>query len=492
MKKLFLLFTIGSAAISLNAQELQTRSLVFNQQAIVNQNAQALPKSSDFRIVPVSTNGLLKSSERTTTGGGSRWYSYIDNLEGETGPMVTILGSTNIQYSIWSIWNDTTAKFGYIPTGGSATYYYNTWTSIGESFDPFAPAYNDSTAYTSTATTKYIKVASTNAYTIDSVGILGSYMRNNAKPLVVDTLRLSFVTGNGTRTGSDLGIGYWGCAATATTSFPLTPYGVDTLRVLDIKYDSIHNRADSSNGGSVPVIVNILLHATDTASLWAKNIAVSIPCAPGFLPAMSVSFISGDAAFHAGDTVQRADGSYKYGIFSPIIGYHGTSTGASWAQYSAADYNCGYWKDNSYRNWSAGGRSQYSPLWSWSSTNSSGASVAYPAQYLDMAWHVNCGTCAYTNIVVNAVPVVNSTINSVKAFPNPASNEVRVSYTFNQNTDATFTLTNIIGQEVASQNLNNVINGTTTFNTTNLAGGVYMYTVKANGETTTGRVVIAH
>ncbi len=489
MKKLFLLFTIGSAAISLNAQELQTRSLVFNQQAIANQNAQALPKSSDFRIVPVSTNGLLKSSERTTTGGGSRWYSYIENLEGQSGPMVTTLGSANIQYSLWPIWKDTTAQFGYIPTGGSATYYYNGWTSLGEAFDPFAPSYNDSNVYTTTSTNHVIKVASTNAYTIDSVGILGSYMRNNAKPLVVDTLRLVFVTGNGSRTASDLGTSYFGCAAGATTSFPLTPYGIDTLNFLDMKYDSIHNRADSLFGGTLPVIVNIPLTAADTSSNWGRNIAVSVPCAPGYVPAVSYSFISGDATYHAGDTVQRADGSYKYGIFMPIIGYHGTATAASWPQYSATDFNCGYWKSNGKRTWSAGWANSYVPLWAWSTSSGTAASVC---QYVDMAWHVNCGTCNYTNLVINAVPVVNSTINSVKAFPNPASNEVRVSYTFNQNTDATVILTNIIGQEVASQNLNNVINGTTTFNTTNLAGGVYMYTVKANGETTTGRVVIAH
>ncbi len=82
---------------------------------------------------------------------------------------------------------------------------------------------------------------------------------------------------------------------------------------------------------------------------------------------------------------------------------------------------------------------------------------------------------------------INNSLDNIKAYPNPATNTLNITYT--SSTAVTVTLTNMVGQVVATQN---ATNGKAVFNTTELPSGVYVYTLSANGEHTTGRVVIAH
>ena len=82
---------------------------------------------------------------------------------------------------------------------------------------------------------------------------------------------------------------------------------------------------------------------------------------------------------------------------------------------------------------------------------------------------------------------INNSLDNIKAYPNPATNTLNITYT--SSTAVTVTLTNMVGQVVATQN---ATNGKAVFNTTELPSGVYIYTLSANGEHTTGRVVIAH
>jgi len=105
-----------------------------------------------------------------------------------------------------------------------------------------------------------------------------------------------------------------------------------------------------------------------------------------------------------------------------------------------------------------------------------------------MWFHISCPTC----VSVNATPVIKNLINSVKAYPNPASSELTVSFDLSAANDVTVTLTNMVGQTVAVQTVNNVSNGIATFNTTSLPEGVYIYTLVANGTRSIGQVVVAH
>ncbi len=87
---------------------------------------------------------------------------------------------------------------------------------------------------------------------------------------------------------------------------------------------------------------------------------------------------------------------------------------------------------------------------------------------------------------------VNKSLLSTQALPNPASTEVKINFTQAAPVDATVTITNMVGQVVASQTVSATTNGSATFNTAHLASGMYLYNVIANGERTTGRLTIAH
>jgi len=91
-----------------------------------------------------------------------------------------------------------------------------------------------------------------------------------------------------------------------------------------------------------------------------------------------------------------------------------------------------------------------------------------------------------------SVTNVNNNLTGVNAFPNPSSSSLNVTYNLATATDVTVTLTNTIGQVVATQNIANASSGNATFNTAALPAGVYAYTVSANGERSTGKVVVAH
>jgi hypothetical protein len=108
----------------------------------------------------------------------------------------------------------------------------------------------------------------------------------------------------------------------------------------------------------------------------------------------------------------------------------------------------------------------------------------YELPYVDWVLSAN-------NVPPLSVANVTSKI-ATNAYPNPAASEVNVSFTMDNVADATINLTNTVGQVVKTQSFSNVANGQATFSTSDLANGVYMYTVEANGQRETGRVVVSH
>jgi len=101
---------------------------------------------------------------------------------------------------------------------------------------------------------------------------------------------------------------------------------------------------------------------------------------------------------------------------------------------------------------------------------------------MEAAYHVT-----WTANPTLSINKVNNTFDNVNVYPNPATSTLNI--TFTSAATVNVTLTNLLGQVVASQN---ATNGKVVFNTTELPAGVYVFTLTANGEHTTGRVVIAH
>lgn len=294
-----------------------------------------------------------------------RWYNYGQYLANET----------TVAYTDYNIWNDTTAIFAN-PLYG--IYQFNNFVSVGLSFDPFVTPWNNAALYGNT-----IRVRPGDAYAIDSVRIQGSYQRNPSKPLVVDTLVLSFVYGNGTAATNLPDYYFYG-------SMWLSWYGADTINFLNMSHDSLHNRAGSYMGVSTaPYVQKIVLTAADVSSVFDRAIALTTPFAvpAGNCASMSLTFVSGDPAFTAFDTVVYTSGANKYGAFAPLVEYAGTTGIPEFPPYSSTDSNAGYFKVEGSPDDGWGGK--YIPNWAWTAGGIEAATVQYPV----IEYHVNCPTC---------------------------------------------------------------------------------------------------
>ena len=81
------------------------------------------------------------------------------------------------------------------------------------------------------------------------------------------------------------------------------------------------------------------------------------------------------------------------------------------------------------------------------------------------------------------------------AYPNPANNTLTIPVSLTTSAAVNVNLTNTVGQVMQTQNLGSMTAGASkkaVFNTSSLSSGIYFYTVEANGERVTKRVVVAH
>jgi hypothetical protein len=305
---------------------------------------------------------------------------------------------------------------------------------------------------------------------------------------VVDTLRISFAYAAGTNKTQDVYL--------AKTGNPvvLTRYGVasgDSMNTYRLHYDSVTNSAGGTaiitkdilldNSGSSPAWGDTLSDGTYEAAVRLSSSGVTIPA--GYLVGASVSFISGDPSFSPHDTVFGSTLGYKYNMFRPFSAFRGTAGSPAFANYSTLDRNNGVFKTlpDTTNGW--GG--QYIPLWFWSSSGGGASTLQYPL----IDFHVaSCATCGTVSVGVNDIAQ-----NAANApYPNPANDKLYVPFSLTTAGNVTITLTNMLGQVVATQNVANATNGRATFHTALLADGVYTYTISTGGQRTTGRVTIVH
>ena len=502
MKRSILLLSACLVAGLTNAQQAQ-KSLVFNAGAdhVTGSNNYQI-STAKFTPAVESENYATKGYKTTSSG---RWYDYMDSVLFNNSSL-TAANTTDLD-----IWQDTTSLWGY----STPEYDGNPWTSMGLLLDPFAPQWADPSLFGGEPS-----VRTTDAYTIDMIKIYGFYGRNPLKPTIVDTLIVTFVDGDGSTTANLAGgLAYTGSLAGY--------YGVTSLNFISMYHDSLHNRAGASSAAlTIPIpppvalpntsVYKFLLVNTDSVTTGTLDPVTgtlgSVYPRPGHIPAdpaisyavpaghyasMSVSFKSGDtwpsSYLPSGykDTIRYASGAHKYGGFSPIIGYDAVSTAAGanaeWVPYlgggTPPDWTNGYFKMEGARDAGSGGL--YIPNWGWTTSNGTQPSAL---QYPDFWFHINCPTCPPVGDPALGVKEVSG-LNDVQAYPNPSVDELNITFTVSQNGAASVTLTDMVGQVVATQKTNN---GKVSFNTTALPNGVYMYSVQANGDRSTGRVVVAH
>lgn len=110
----------------------------------------------------------------------------------------------------------------------------------------------------------------------------------------------------------------------------------------------------------------------------------------------------------------------------------------------------------------------------------------YPPGYdvTEQAFHIT-----WYGLPASISNIGSNETRDVSAYPNPSNETLTISCAANANTSVSATLTNMIGQIVASQLLTD---GKVTFNTAELPAGIYIYTLQGAGQRVSGKVVITH
>lgn len=469
MKKLFLLLAAGVVVVSANAQQLTKHSITNHQKdEKVASRVPTLDNNKTYNMTE-ATSALNK-----TTTGGSRWYSFVDNLIQFGSDPTTNFGASFMINS-----NHLLSYFG--SATGYDTVFMNSFASV---MDPTAANFNDAGLIPQLGGST-IGVTNNDAYTLDSVRVYGNYVRSASKPSVVDTLRIAILYGGGS--GTNIPIYYFtGMAAT---------YGYDTVRFGEIFHDTVKNIALKNPAASASVLVkDVYLTAAsvnDTVSDPNSNYqglnvftvsagSMAIP-ANQFVGA-SVTFISGDN-ITAWDTLQTSTPTVKYNYWRA---YFFTQNPSSPRSYYPGEYNVGLTKYNDHfdppgSSW----RGFYVPSYAYN------GAVWHENPLID--YKVTCATCkSLTQLGVNDVTAIG---NVSSAYPNPSSSVANITFTVKEASTINVSITNSLGQVVKSQNLgrfNANQNGKATFNVNDLASGVYFYTVDANGQKVTKRLVVTH
>ncbi|GAA4467457.1 hypothetical protein GCM10023093_23430 [Nemorincola caseinilytica] len=441
--------------------------------------------------VRATTEGLTTLRQKDVAAKGTapnRFYSYNFYLD----TTLEIAGQ-NTSYTTVPLWKDTLAQIA------GTTTFNNTFVSAAQVLDPSFPGFNNPDFFDGemkiTATSTGVSVKSVNLY--------GVYGYNTAKSGVVDTIRLSFVAGSGGPIASDNIFSGYGTSG--------GHYG--TIDFLDLHYDSVNNyltdagKVPALAGTAASMVVDVILNNSGTSPAWGDTTAEGIWMKNVVLPgsglnipvngyaAMSVSFKSGDASFPTtapGAVVWNNDGTFNYNMWRPLLQYQtdGATDDPQWLTYTDwlnpdSNANAGYYRRlPAYLN---GWANTFVPMWAWST---GGGATASTLQHINMEWEIACPTCG---VIAATVGINNVTsIEKAAAYPNPATSELNIPFTLSNNANVTVTLSNMLGQVVATQNISNVASGKATFNTSALPAGLYTYAVIANGTRTTGRVAVAH
>jgi len=465
MKKLLLLVLSGSVALVSMGQE---RSMFVS--------GEIQGKTLDHSEVKnMLRTDARKSGYQQKTTAADRWYSYpdyFDTSQFDAGPTAAIVTSY--------MWKDTMAVMAY--SGG--VWAHNRNVSEGLVIDPSFAGFNSYGYYHD-----QMKIMPENAYSVDSVRFLGFYGFNTANTYV-DTIRVTFVYGNGDRgnglTGPDVYL--------AKTGNPvvLTAYGqTDSMSTYRMHFDSVNVRTN----GTTAVVRDLILNNTGASPAWGDTLstglfqgkvgfpAVNVPA--GNLIGATITFISGDPTFTAHDTVFRSGGTYKHNMFRMASIFSGTfgSSGPvpGYAPYSSTDHNSGLYKTlpDTANKWGA----QYIPLWFWSASGGGPSTNQYPV----IDFHIKCPTCGVVTGVVDVAKVIEA-----GAYPNPSTGELNIPFTLSGLSKVSVSLSNTLGQEVARRDFGRVDMGKAVFNTASLAPGVYIYTVSYDDRRYTGRVSITN
>jgi len=445
MKKALLLLAAGAFGFSAQAQ-LVAPSIVAKQ---VKTPIQEPINVSNF----LQTKNAATHTANKTTAGGSRWYVPFEMYN------FLLLGQQlENNLSACPIWFDSTVLQVFSTGAGPINY-----SSVAQVVDPInsnSQLFNDPASYPGE-----IKISSTDAYTVDSVTIVGVYERKLNKPNVVDTLVMSIGVSSYTY--------YWN-KNTSTWAAPYLPSGKDTLwGVAPTAIDSVNRAVFSDNSAAPRIYWKVpLTAAMGDTGLNVQQYTFAVPNGGYNVPAGSRVAVS--YTFKSGDTwTPNVDTFSSMNNFRAIFGEATPGSQMPYYYYSAGDRNGSALMFSTDTSW-------YLPSVVIEAVNT----VDFRYEFLYAGIYASCPTCYLTS-----VGDVTNDITAVNAYPNPANTSVDVSFSLKNGGSANVNLMNTVGQVLKSVKTNN---GRATFSTSDLASGIYFYTVEANGQKITNRVVVSH
>lgn len=491
MKKIWLLLASGLVSQCVMAQQVQ-KSAINTPVTTVLANNKKTTGSGAAAQAPHNTN----HNPGLGGPGGDRWYDYVNDIFAP----YTHTGVPEVKAI--EMWENNKALFGFTgPMPYADTVHYQ---SCALSFNPFNYNWNDTALYFG-----IIGITIDDPYTIDSVRITGCYGRNPATPTIVDTLVLTFVSGDGSST-ADLAFGL---------SLPFGPlpayFGLTgSLPLLTMYYDSVNNRAGSANSVAIhsfpvttviPVstVYKFPLTVADTIGIrhlledltitypragHVFDPVIDYPVAAGNHSAMSVSFKSGETGIPPYALIRNLDEvTYNYGCFAPIIASApDTISTPAFPPTAKDDWTTGYFKRTGDGNYVGG----YTPHWDWTTYTRSPINLQYPM----ISYHASCAACMLLGLrPPPPVKVAAEAHKSPISFtPNPANNEINISYSLSYPDEVVISLNNMAGQQVAVQRTTKSDKGTITIDTKPLANGMYTCTFSGGNVIKTERIIVAH
>jgi len=476
MKKLLFLMACGALATSVSAQRAD-KGIMFAPSMVQQVEEAQIYKPANVadvnRLLDINkAQGAARAASKGTAQGGSKWYDHYGMISAVNNDIF----STNANSFVWGMWFDTTVTQFYSGSGSLPQgYHKQNWSAMSQFVDPVtSKLFNDISFATD------IQIKSFNTYQIDSINIQAAYVRMKTRPSsVVDTLYVSITPQGGSH--------YYMAKSDPTYGSKVATYTTaDTARFCaPIEEDSVNNAAfpASTITGATRAFWKIPLTAsmgdTPLASGSFTTRSFTFPVMNGTTPtplnlpagarfAITISFKSGDTWAANQDSLNSRH------RFMPVTGH--VNNGAM--AYIRESYN-----DLSMSGMMFSGSPRFIPstlieIWNQPSMN---------YEYHNLSAHVVCSTCDLVG-----VNDVITNIARTAAYPNPASNQINVSFDLFERADVTVSLTNMMGQAVAAQSFKNTDKANVVFNTANLPAGVYTYTVDADGNRKTGRVVVAH
>lgn len=390
----------------------------------------------------------------------SRWYNQADAVGQQDGTNLFDNDHANFNY----LWQDSTirARFG-------AT-YGGVWVkSLSQILDPHAFIFNDPSLFGGA-----MQADPTKSYSIDSVAFTAVYLRNPARAAVVDTLIITVGRGNNAPTD---------CVFFKESQPAVVgPYNIDTIFVATPKFDFITNTLKKDVGSlaftkKIPLTVATLGDTIPGGwNVFSFPVTGLQNLAPGSLGVMTVNFKSGDTWIPNVDSISETGDGRNYMLFASSR----ENAPAGFRYYTKGDYNSSGIKKNDTTGWAE----YYIPSFYFNSP-------AFEFHWID--WKLSCPTCDVVGNNPNATNDI-SLFNNVAVYPNPASNQLSVLVNLTEEAkNVTLDITNALGQVVKKVELGNVHANQTSgqiINISDLSQGVYIYTIRANGQTMSNKLMV--